>query len=268
MHPHAFATVSGLTGSEPGRFDADINPEWTIGGKPNGGYLLAMLGSAATSTGPHPDVIAASAHFLAAPEPRAATLAVEALRSGRSASQFRTQLWQDDRLCVEAQVTTAALAADSQPYWDGGVPHAEVAPRSQCVRLPGTGPTGVRVSIMDVVDLRVDPDDLGFAAGAPSGRGALRGWLSLPDDEPFTSTSLLYAIDAFPPATFEIDPTGWVPTFELTAYVRAVPAPGPVRILQQARLIEGRRVDEACFAWDVRGRLVAQSTQLAGIRLG
>ena len=75
-------------------------------------------------------------------------------------------------------------------------------------------------------------------------------------------------MDAFPPATFEIEPTGWVPTLELTAYVRALPAPGPVRILQKAQLIEGQRVDETCLVWDSRGRLVAQATQLAGIRLG
>ena len=58
-----------------------------------------------------------------------------------------------------------------------------------------------------------------------------------------------------------------MPTLELTAYVRALPAPGPVRVLHKAQLIEGNRVDEACFVWDSRGRLVAQATQLAGIRL-
>jgi hypothetical protein len=41
-----------------------------------------------------------------------------------------------------------------------------------------------------------------------------------------------------------------------------------VRILQQAQLIDGQRVDESCFIWDGAGRLVAQGTQLAGIRLG
>ena len=57
-------------------------------------------------------------------------------------------------------------------------------------------------------------------------------------------------------------------TLELTVYVRALPAPGPVRVLQRAQLIGGQRVDEACFVWDHCGRLVAQGVQLAGIRLG
>jgi hypothetical protein len=265
---HSYAAVSGLSGTAPGPFTADVSPEWTIGGKPNGGYLIAMLGSAATVIGPHPHVIAASAHYLAPPEHGTVTIEATTLRTGRSAAQFRTRMSQGDRLCVEALVTTATLASDSAPYWEGGVPAVDIATREQCIRIPGTTPTGIRVAIMDVVDLRVDPADLGFARGKPSGRGQLRGWLALPEDEPFTTSSLLYAVDAFPPATFDIEATGWVPTLELTAYVRALPAPGPVRVLQKAQLIEGQRVDEACFVWDSRGRLVAQATQLAGIRVG
>jgi hypothetical protein len=102
----------------------------------------------------------------------------------------------------------------------------------------------------------------------PSGRGELRGWLSLPNGESFDPTSLLFAVDAFPPATFDIEFAGWVPTLELTVYVRALPMPGPVRVLQRAQLIDAQRVDESCFIWDHRGRLVAHATQLAGIRLG
>ena len=113
-----------------------------------------------------------------------------------------------------------------------------------------------------------NPDSMASATGRESGRGQLRGWLALPAGEAFDPSSLLYAVDAFPPATFDIERAGWVPTLELTAYVRALPAPGPVRILQRAQLIDARRVDESCFVWDKTGRLVAQGTQLAGIRLG
>jgi len=121
---------------------------------------------------------------------------------------------------------------------------------------------------MEQVEVRLEPGSSGFTAGRPSGRGELRGWLSLPGGEPFDPTSLLFAVDAFPPATFEIEFSGWVPTLELTAYVRALPAPGPVRVLQRAQLIDAQRVDEACFVWDRTGRLVAHATQLAGVRLG
>jgi hypothetical protein len=121
---------------------------------------------------------------------------------------------------------------------------------------------------MNQVEVRLDPEFAGFTRGEPSGRGELRGWLALPDAEDFDPVSLLYAVDAFPPATFDIEFTGWVPTLELTAYVRALPAPGPVRVMQRANLIDAGRVDETCWVWDSTGRLVAQGSQLAGIRLG
>ena len=254
--------------SADGRFAADISDDWTINHKPNGGYLLAMLGRAAVSQGAHPHVIAASATYLAAPDPGPAEVRAEVLRAGRSASQVRVTLTQDDKACVEALFTTSTLDEAAEPYWTDATTVPDIAAYDDCLRVPGRSPVGLPVPIMDQVDLRLDPSVTGFARGEPSGRGELVGYLSLPADEPFDPIALLYAVDAFPPATFEVEATGWVPTLELTAYVRALPAPGPVRVRLAAQLIEAQRVDEVCQVWDSRGRLVAQATQLAGIRLG
>jgi hypothetical protein len=263
-----FAEVSALAARGPWTFDAAVNPEWTIGGKPNGGYLLAMLGRAAASVSSHEHVIAASAHYLHAPTPGPVVIEVESLRDGRSASQVRARLSQDGQLCVEALVTTSDLDPDTAPYWEHGLPHTGHVAYEDCTRMLPQTPDGSRVAIMDQVEVRLEPDSSGFTTGTPSGRGELRGWLALPDLEPFDPISLLLAVDAFPPATFDIEFSGWVPTLELTAYVRALPAPGPVRILQRAQLIDARRVDELCYVWDRAGRLVAHGSQLAGIRLG
>jgi hypothetical protein len=262
-----FAGVSAVTRRSPTRFAADVDPGWTIGGKPNGGYLLAMLGRAAIAAGGHPDVLAASAHYLRAPEPGPVEIEATVLRAGRSAGQARVRMAQDGQDCVEALLTTGRLDPADAPYWSGGVPAPGEYPFADCERVAWELPDGRHVAIMREVDVRLEPPSAGFARGEPSGRGELRGWLALPGGEPFDAVSLLYAVDAFPPATFDVAMSGWVPTFELTAYVRAVPAPGPVRVLQRARLIQGHRVDEACFVWDGDGRLVAQATQLAGIRL-
>jgi hypothetical protein len=103
--------------------------------------------------------------------------------------------------------------------------------------------------------------------GRPSGRGQLRGWLKLPLQESFDSISLLYAVDALPPPTFDTDFIDMVSTAELTAYVRAIPAPGPIRIVSRARLVDPQWVDETRDVWDGTGRLVAQATQLARMPL-
>ena len=122
--------------------------------------------------------------------------------------------------------------------------------------------------LLDRVELRLSPASMGWTRGRPTGRGELSGWLALPEGAAFDPVSLLFAVDAFPPATFDVEMSGWVPTFQLSTYVRAVPVPGPVQILHRARAIAEGRVDETCLVWDQAGTLVAQSTQLAGIRLG
>ena len=245
-----------------------VDAEWTIGGKPNGGYLLAMMGRAAAAVGSHRHVIAASAHYLHAPEPGPVTIETELLRGGRSASQVRTRLSQGGEACVEALVTTGKLDVASEPYWDKGLPDRSVVAFEDCDPFEPHTPNGMRVAIMEQVEIRLEPESLGFTTGHPNGRGELRGWLELPSGQAFDPISLLFAVDSFPPATFDIEFSGWVPTLELTVYVRALPAPGPVRVLQRAQLIDGQRVDESCFVWDHTGRMVAQGTQLAGVRLG
>jgi acyl-coenzyme A thioesterase PaaI-like protein len=258
--------VTSLVPEGDGRFAAVVDPEWTIGGKPNGGYLLAMLGRAAALIAGHEHVIAATATYLRAPDPGEAVITAEVLRAGRSATQVRAALAQDGVPQVEALFTVAILDAGSAPYWADGLPAMSAVPFGECRRLEGRESPIGRVAIMDQAEVRLEPGSWGWTRRQPSGRGELRGWLALPHGEDFTDLSLLFAVDAFPPATFDIAPSGWVPTLSMSAYVRALPAPGPVRVLHQAQLIDDGRVDEVCFVWDGTGRLVAQGTQLAGIR--
>ena len=69
-----FADVSALRETAPHAFAAEIDPAWTIAGKPHGGYLLALLARSAVAVGRHPHVLAASAHYLRAPEPGPASV--------------------------------------------------------------------------------------------------------------------------------------------------------------------------------------------------
>lgn len=258
---------------DPTTFAADVDPGWSVGPKPNGGYLLALGARAAGAAlgltgGAHRDPVAASAHYLHAPDPGPIEAATEVLRAGRSASQVRVTLRQGGAACVEATYTLATLPdPPPAPWWSNLEPPA-LAPIEACTRsvshregMPFT------VSVMDRADLRLDPAVLGFAAGAPSGSGELRGWVSFADGRPADPLGLLFFLDALPPATFELVFTGWVPTLTLTTYVRARPAPGPLRIRQRAQAVDDGRVDEVCEIWDATGRLVAQASQLAAIRI-
>ena len=243
-----------------------LDPDWQIAGKLNGGYLLALAGRAAlTELGdgfPHP--LAASAHYLASPEVGPAELTVQVLRRGRRTAQTRVSLSTEAGPCVEALVTCGQLdpaRAVLRRRADAGA-----AAGGRLPRLPVEGP-GFQVPLMGVVAERLDPAMHGLgggqaerawrAAGATSGSttGTSR-----------TTVALLAVVDALPPATFDLGVTGWVPTLELTCHVRAVPAPGALVVRQRARLVTGGRVDEECDVWDSTGRLVATGHQLAGVR--
>ncbi|WP_020658502.1 thioesterase family protein [Amycolatopsis benzoatilytica] len=263
MSTTTFAAVSAVKQQSETQFRADLSPAWTIGGRPNGGYLLAVVARAATVVSGHPDVLAASAHYLRSPEPGPAEVEVEVLRTGRTASQLRGRLLKDGVPQVETLLTMGVLG-DAEPHWQEGVPRPEFGEFPEQPWGPGAAASGFPIAIQNEIDVRFDRP----LTDGPSGRGELRGLLSLPADEPFDPISLLFALDALPPATLDVAPSGWVPTLELTGYIRSRPAPGPVKVLHRAHLIGDGRVDESCHVWDSEGTLVAHGTQLAGIRLG
>ena len=262
-----FSQATAVRARAAGTFDADVSAEWSILGKPNGGYLLAVLGRAASSLTDPGHVVAASAHYVRAPNPGAVEIEAELLRRGRSISQVRTRMSQGGRPCVEALVSTGELDPSAAPRWDAGVPAVSHVPFDDCMRLPSLTPYGFRVPMLDHVDIRVDPESDGLRTGHPSGRGQFQGWLAMLGGESVDPIALLYAVDAFPPATFDIDLT-WMATVELTVYVRAIPTPGPVRIVSRARLVDPHWADATCHVWDGTGRLVARATQLGRMLLG
>ena len=121
---------------------------------------------------------------------------------------------------------------------------------------------------MEVLDLRLDPATLPFGAAPPRpGRLAeLRGWTRFTDGREPDALSLLFFVDAIPPATLMIGSTGWVPTLQMSAYVRARPAPGWLGHPHDGRPGLGRHGRRDLHAVGQRGHVVAQATQLARLR--
>ena len=110
---------------------------------------------------------------------------------------------------------------------------------------------------------RFDPAYVGWAMGNPSGNGVLQAWFRLNDEREPDPLSLLLTVDALPPVTMDFGMLGWAPTLELTAHVRARPAPGWLKVRHATRNMAGGMFEEDCEVWDSAGRLVAQSRQLA-----
>jgi hypothetical protein len=266
--------LAKATAVEPlgrGRYGAMLDPAWAIGTKPNGGYLLAVLARAAVAEAAHgaiadlPHPAAVSAHYLAAPDSGPAEVAVEVLRQGRSATQTRATLYAGGVRCVEALVTCGKLAPAGSPYWSG-VPVPDLPAEADCVPAP-VGDPRFPVPMFGEVELRADPVTAGFIRDAPAMAGEIRGYVRVSPAPP-DPYALLVALDTLPPATFDLGLFGsWVPTMAFSAYLRALPADGPLRVRQRARLVADGRVDEDCDAWDSTGALVGSATQLAALRL-
>ncbi|MBB3036673.1 thioesterase family protein [Hoyosella altamirensis] len=254
------------------RYGVTLDGQWSIGDKLHGGYLLAVVARAAAARADeakpdaHPDVSAISATYVQPPEPGAAEVVTELLRSGRSATQVQARLVQGGATCVSALMTFGALGADD-PYWTSSAP-VDLPPRERCVRIPVESPgVDTRLSLMGMVEQYIDPAALGFAIGEPSRRGFVGTWVSLADGTAWDPFSMLIALDPSPPVSLEMGIPGWAPTLQLTAFVRRHPAPGPLQVHTSSAEISDDRMDETTTVWDSEGRVVGQAVQLAGVRI-
>jgi acyl-Coa thioesterase superfamily protein/acyl-CoA thioesterase superfamily protein len=266
-----FDTATAVERTGDGRFTATIDPAWSIGGRPNGGYLMAILARAGCAALDHPDPLAISASFPSSPAAGPVEIEVEVVRRGRAFSVLRTRMTQDGEAQVDAVLTCGRLPDDLTTLYDGSAPPPLPTPE-QCVELPTEGP-GFEVLLMSVVRQQIDPAVLGWASGRPSGDPEIRGYVSLADGRPPDPLSLVLSVDAAPPPTFGLGVRGWIPTLQLSAWVRRRPAPGPVVVRSRATLVTTTEdatgfTDETCEIWDSTGALVATGAQLAGLRTG
>jgi len=258
---------------EPGAYDTVLSAGWTIVRAVNGGYLLALAGRALAAALPHPDPLTVTSHYLTPSEPGPAVLRTEVIRTGRTVSTGTVRLLQagpDGTETERLRVTGSFgdLAALPDDVRTTAKPPA-LPPYADCLG-GGDAPPALRGSteILHRLDLRLDPATAGWAVGRPSGNGEMRAWLGLADGRDPDPLALLLAVDALPPTAFELGLSGWVPTLELTAHVRARPVPGPLRVAITTRNLAGGLLEEDAEVWDAADRLVAQSRQLARVLLG
>lgn len=261
---HEFDQAIEVAPTGDGRYAAELDGGWHVGGGVNGGILLATVGNAIRHALPaKPDPFAVSAAYLSASTPGPATVSTRVLREGGRVATVQAELSQDGEPRMAVLSTFGDLAGLPDDVRTTAVPF-ELPPREECV--PGDlAPEETRrlAPIMDRFDMLFDPACVGWAMGEPSGNGEIRVWFRLKDGREPDPLALLLAVDALPPVTFDLGMPGWAPTLELTAHVRARPAPGWLRVRASTSNLAGGMFEEDCEVWDSAGRLVAQSRQLA-----
>ncbi|MFF3953745.1 thioesterase family protein [Streptomyces sp. NPDC001890] len=263
-----FDRDTAVTLREEGVYDAELSAGWTIIHAVNGGYLLAMLGRALGQALPHPDPFSVSAHYLTASVPGPAVIRTQTVRTGRTLSTGQASLFQfaEDGTEVE-RIRVIATYGDLDGLSDEVRTSAKppaIPPMEHCLG-PSDNPAPIPGSsaITERLDIKLDPATVGWAIGAPSGKGEMRGWFGLADGRDADPLSLLLTVDALPPTSFELGLKGWTPTIELTTHIRCRPAPGPLRVSITTRNLAGGFLEEDADVWDSADRLVAQSRQLA-----
>jgi acyl-CoA thioesterase len=247
-------------------FTGQVHPAWNIGSNPNGGYLLAIAAQALCQRTPqHPDPLSITVHYLRPGlSGQPCRIDTEVLRTGRTLSTVRATLSQDGSKRLEVLAAMGRLDADSAAVPPVlMLPRPDMPPPDEC--RPRSAPAqGVALPILQRLDLRLHPDD---ALPGAVGAARLRGWVRFIDGREPDPLACLLMADAFPPAVFGLlGLVGWVPTIELTVHLRCRPAPGwMIGRFSTQDLIGGRVIEDGAL-WDARGRLVAQSRQLALVR--
>jgi acyl-CoA thioesterase len=253
-----------------GQYAATLDRGWVVGGGLNGGYLLAVIGNAIRSElaeEGQPDPVTVSAYYLTPTAPGPAVVRVRRLRIGGQRSTVAASLVQQQDGAEVERITVLAvfgslerMSAEVQRE----MPPPELPPVEDCVEARLAPEEVLRIApLLQRFGTRLDPAYVGWRVGKPSGTGIIQGWFKLADDRPLDPIALLLVVDALPPVTFDLGLPGWAPTLELTAHVRARPAPGWAIVRHATRNVSGGQFEEDCEVWDAEGRLVAQSRQLA-----
>lgn len=267
-----FDEAMRLEQTGPDEAECGFGAGWAIGEAVNGGLVMALAATALRERigheRAHPDPLAFSAYFLCATMPGPGSVHTQVARAGRSMTTGAVWVYQPGEQGPVERLRALATYGDLQRSHiaDRTPPAPQLPAPGDC--LPAReAPEHLQVPLQERLDLRFDPDCVGWAFGQPSRRGRLRGWLRLADGRDFDPISLLLALDALPPVAFDLGILGWAPTLELTAHVRARPAPGWVAIELASDTLAGGLLEEDARVWDSTGRLVAQSRQLASVRM-
>jgi len=242
-------------------FSAKVYDGWDIGGNANGGYLLALVAGALCKATGRSLPIALSCHYLAPVNDADVSIETHVVKTGKSFTTATATMRQGERVIVMASGTcgdgfpggTVSYATRDMPVLPA---FADAVPRSTTTPgLPG---------LMSKVDVRLHPDDTGFATGNPNGSALVRGWCAFRDGRPVDPLALTLFCDALPPAMFNLSGApGWVPTVHLSFYLRGIPSGGPVVAEFRTNHLHDGFFEEDGLLWDANGVLLAQSRQLA-----
>ena len=257
----AFEEDTAVEASGDDLYLATITDRWSIGGRPNGGYLMGTVLRALSHRLSHPDPLTSTGHFLSPSEAGPAEIRVSVMKEGRTLSTAQAVLAQNgrDRLVVLATFGTLA---------DEGVTRVSESAPIHPAGLVSSAGRPVPFPIVERFEFEMPPEQSRAAAGHPDntdGPAEFVGRVRFADGMPASILAFPVLVDAFPPTVYRLGLIGWTPTLELTVHTRGRPVPGPLTLRVRSRYLINGLVEEDGELWDQAGDLVGLSRQLARI---
>lgn len=259
----SFDAATKIAGG-PGHWKGNLEEGWDILGVTNGGYTMSIAARAMGAELDGRRLISITGSFVNPAGAGPIEIDVDVLKQGRSLSTARATITKDDRDIV---YVTGVYSDPERPIHDTDVvlgSPPDLPDPDDCFRVEPATDAPFPPPVTGKIDLRIHPDDVGWATGEPHGKPLVRGWFRLRDGEPLGEAAIVFATDALPPAIFNADTdVGWTPTVDLTVQVRNPEPSGWLASQMSSRFITSGMLEEDGEIWDESGTLVALSRQLA-----
>ncbi len=243
-----------------------VHEGWDVFGVPHGGYLLALAGNAVLTATGAPDLFTVTTHYLRKAAHAPIRFTVTEVGGSRRFTTVTATARQGDDVVLSVMASVGDRDRFEGPSWRREEPwdhaSARLTPRAGSPEIAALESESFRPpQVAALGGLRLDVDALGFAGGAPDGTAEVRG---LVEAAPADQLGALLACDITPPAVWNaLGVSGWVPTVELTAHVRARTGTGPLAVRAGTHHVSDGFLEEDAVVHDATGRLMVQSRQLA-----
>ena len=249
-------------------FKPDTN--YFVGQTPHGGYLMAMMHKALVSVLPHTAAINSNVLYLDRTDADEVELHVETFKLGKGTSSGQVKLIQQDKInCTFTAICSDLDKLDGFNDMPTPLPNTyhDFSENEFITMNYDNVQKGFTPSFIQQLNLTVHPKHSWWLKKDFDRAGEARcsGYIELDGGIP-DQFALSYFSDILPPVvTNKYGPIGWIPTLSLTTNIRQLPKTQKLFIDGVAKDLNNGFFEQDCSIWDLEGRLVATSRQLAKI---
>lgn len=252
-----------VSGKE-GKYTATISPNWNIGKKPNGGYLMSILNRAFQKESELPHCLSVTAHYLRSPDPGPCQIEVVIEKTGRTITNVSGRLLSEGKTSIVALATYGDLNSMVGPSRQSALA-PEIDPPNQCemMKWPDTIAGAVGSQMPKRFEMRVPRGSPFNGSRAAAEKAKLTVWMRFADDRPIDVDSVPLFLDSAPPAIMSVVRAGWIPTIDLTVHLRRAPVGSWLLGQFTTETLINGILEEDGMLWDEELNLVATSRQQA-----